>query len=71
MWTLNLRLLPGANATLTGVICGACKVKVFPYIAATALGTIPQTAIFSMFGSGATGGKNYQLIMGGVIFVVV
>ena len=71
MWTLNLRLLPGANATLTGVICGACKVKVIPYVAATALGTIPQTAIFSMLGSGATGGKSYQLIIGATIFVVV
>ncbi|MCC6547159.1 TVP38/TMEM64 family protein [Candidatus Sumerlaeota bacterium] len=71
LWTLNLRLLPGANATLTGVICGACKVKVLPYIAATALGTIPQTAIFSMLGSGATGGKNYQIFIGAGIFIVV
>ena len=70
-WTLNLRLFPAANATLTGLICGACKVTVWEYMAATALGTIPQTVIFTMLGSGATKGKTSQIVIGGLIFVIV
>lgn len=70
-WTLNLRLLPVANATVTGLICGACKVGVFDYLAATAIGAIPQTVIFTMFGSGAAKGKYDQIVIGLLIFVVV
>ena len=70
MWTLYARLFPLANATLTSVICGCCRVPVRTYLAANFLGFIPLTIVFAVFGSGATKGNVMQLSIGSGLFLV-
>ena len=63
-WVLYGRLFPFSNATLASLFCGSCKVKFFPYIAASFLGFIPLAVVFSIFGSGSMNGNYTQIIIG-------
>ena len=68
-WTLYFRLFPLSNATLTGLICGTCKVDLKSYLLASAIGFTPMTVIFAMFGSGAAKANHLQLALGLVLFL--
>lgn len=70
-YTLNLRLFPFTNATLTSLLCGLCRVDFRDYTAANIIGFLPLTIVFCVFGSGAAKGKWYQLLLGTVLFIVV
>ncbi len=70
-YTLNLRLFPFTNATLTSLLCGLCRVDFREYTAANIIGFLPLTIVFCVFGSGAAKGKWYQLALGTVLFIVV
>lgn len=71
MGTLYMRLFPGSNAVMTGLICGLCKIPRKPYWTANFIGFLPQTLIFCTFGSAAAKAKTEQIIMGIVIFIVI
>lgn len=69
-WVLYLRLFPASNATLTSLLCGCLKVDFRAYTTANAIGFIPLTVIFAMFGSGAAKGNSSQLVIGGVLLLI-
>lgn len=69
LWTLYPRLFPLANATLTSLICGTCKVNLRAYLAASAIGFLPLTIVFAVFGSGAAKSSALQIGLGSVLFL--
>ena len=50
--TLTLRLLPVGNNLLTNLVAGVSGLAVAPFLAASALGFLPQTAVFVLAGAG-------------------
>jgi uncharacterized membrane protein YdjX (TVP38/TMEM64 family) len=47
---LTIRLLPVAPFSATNIVCGAARVRIFPFLAATAIGIAPYILAFAAFG---------------------
>ena len=63
-WVLYCRLFPFANASITGIFCGCCKVSFRHYLAGSMLGFIPLTIVFAVFGSAGMSGSIMQIALG-------
>jgi uncharacterized membrane protein YdjX (TVP38/TMEM64 family) len=50
--TLVVRFMPVGSNLLTNLLAGVSSVPALPFLAATAVGHLPQTAIFALLGSG-------------------
>ncbi len=70
-WVLYGRLVPFANATVTSLLCGSCKVPFRPYLAGSLLGFIPLAVVFTIFGSGGVKGNYYQVALGIVLIAAI
>ena len=70
-WVLYMRLFPLSNATLAGLVCGACRIPVGAYLAGSLLGFVPLTFVFAIFGSGGVKGNFYQVALGTVLLLLV
>ncbi len=66
--TLTLRLLPVGNNLLLNLLAGVSAVPALPFLAASALGYLPQTIVFALIGSGAHVERGMQLLIGIVLF---
>jgi uncharacterized membrane protein YdjX (TVP38/TMEM64 family) len=67
--TLTLRLLPiGSNIALN-ILAGMLAIPALPYLAASALGYLPQTLIFALLGSGAVVAEGTRIGIGIALFV--
>ena len=68
--TLTLRLLPvGSNVALS-LLAGVSGVAAAPFLAASALGYVPQTVVFVLLGGGVHVGQEAQLALAAVLFIV-
>jgi uncharacterized membrane protein YdjX (TVP38/TMEM64 family) len=68
--TLTLRLLPIGSNLATNLLAGASAVAAMPFLAASALGYLPQTVIFSLIAAGVRVDREAQLGMGVALFVL-
>ena len=68
--TLMLRLLPVSSNVLVNLLAGAACVPVGRFLAATLVGYLPQTLIFSLLGSGAKVGRAEQIAAAAALFVL-
>jgi uncharacterized membrane protein YdjX (TVP38/TMEM64 family) len=66
--TLTLRLLPVGNNLLLNLAAGVCGLRAAPFLAASLLGYLPQTAIFALAGSGTQVDRRLQLVVGAALF---
>lgn len=66
--TLMLRLLPIGNNLATNLLAGVSGVGAVPFFAGSALGYLPQTAIFALLGAGVRLGGRWELALAGVGF---
>ena len=66
--TLTLRLMPVGSNILLNLAAGLSSVRILPFLAASAIGFIPQTVIFSMFGQGSAPAHGQMLLLGGAMF---
>lgn len=66
--TLTLRLLPLGNNLLTNLAAGSMPVPAFPFLAASAIGYLPQTIIFALLGSGTAVDRRLQLALAVLLF---
>jgi uncharacterized membrane protein YdjX (TVP38/TMEM64 family) len=66
--TLTLRLLPVGNNLLLNLAAGLSSVRLLPFIAASAIGFIPQTLVFALFGHGSLPNHTHMLALGGGMF---
>jgi uncharacterized membrane protein YdjX (TVP38/TMEM64 family) len=68
--TLTLRLLPVGSNILLNLAAGLSSVRALPFLAASAIGFIPQTAIFAFFGQGSAPSHGHMIVIGGALFAV-
>ena len=66
---LMLRLMPIGNNLLLNLAAGLTSVRMMPFLAASALGFIPQTLVFAMLGKGSMQNHAYLLLLGGLTFL--
>lgn len=68
--TLMLRLMPVGNNLLLNLAAGLTSVRMLPFVAASALGFIPQTLVFALFGKGSVPDHTHILLLGVGTFIV-
>ena len=70
MTTLTLRLMPVGSNILLNLAAGLSSVRAAPFLAASALGFIPQTIVFAFIGRGSAPSHAHVLALGVALFVV-
>ncbi len=66
--TLTLRLLPVGNNLALNLLAGVSGMRAGPFLTASLLGYLPQTAVFALAGGGVHVGRTLQLGLGVVLF---
>ncbi len=66
--SLTLRLLPVGNNLVLNLLAGVSALPAWPFLAATLLGYLPQTAVFALAGSGVHVDRAYQIGLAAVLF---
>ena len=61
--TLALRLLPVGNNLALNLLAGMAGIAPLPFLAASALGYLPQTAVFALLGKGVRVDGAWQMAM--------
>jgi uncharacterized membrane protein YdjX (TVP38/TMEM64 family) len=67
---LSLRLMPVGNNLLLNLAAGLTTVRLLPFVAASAVGFIPQTLVFALLGQGSLPSHGPALWVGGIMFVL-
>ncbi len=67
--TLLIRFLPAGSNLLTNLAAGVSRVGWLPFVAGSALGYIPQTAVFALVGSGIGVDPVWRIGLSVVLFV--
>jgi len=68
--TLTLRLLPVGSNLALNLLAGLSGIPALPFIAASAIGYLPQTAVFALLGKGVRVNGAVQIALGVALFVV-
>ena len=68
--TLLIRLLPVGSNLATNLVAGLSSAALVPFLAASALGHLPQTLVFSLIGSGINVDPEARISLGIVLFAV-
>ena len=68
--TLALRLLPVGNNLALNLLAGVAGIPALPFLAGSALGYLPQTAIFALAGAGVAVERDGQLLLAALLFLV-
>jgi uncharacterized membrane protein YdjX (TVP38/TMEM64 family) len=67
---LALRLLPVGNNLALNLLAGLSGIPFWPFLAASALGYLPQTVIFALLGKGVRVDGMWQMALAGGLLVV-
>ncbi|MDD2705038.1 MAG: VTT domain-containing protein [Acidocella sp.] len=62
--TLMLRLMPVGSNILLNLAAGLSSVRAIPFLAASAIGFVPQTLVFALFGQGSAPSHEHMLLLG-------
>lgn len=68
--TLALRLLPVGNNLALNLLAGMAAIPMLPFVAASALGYVPQTVVFALVGKGVRVDGAWQLGLAVALFTV-
>jgi uncharacterized membrane protein YdjX (TVP38/TMEM64 family) len=68
--TLALRLLPVGNNLALNLLAGMAGIAPTPFLAASALGYVPQTAVFALLGKGVRVDGAWQIGLAAGLFAV-
>lgn len=68
--TLTLRLLPVGSNLLLNLLAGVSGVAAGPFLAASALGYVPQTAVFALLGGGVRVSQGMQIVVAAVLLAL-
>lgn len=68
--TLMLRLLPVGNNLLLNLAAGVSSAAALPFVAGSALGYLPQTAVFVLAGAGTQLGHSSQVALAALLLVL-
>jgi len=67
--TLIVRLLPVGSNVGFSLLAGVSAVRAVPFLAASAIGYLPQTLVFTLLGSGVGVADWARITLGGVLFL--
>ncbi|GAN71914.1 DedA family protein [Acetobacter syzygii] len=67
---LTLRLLPVGSALLLNLLGGVSGMALWPFVAATLLGALPQNAVVVLLGAGVQVGAGWQYGAGALLFAL-
>ena len=67
---LTLRLLPVGSALLLNLLGGVSGMALWPFVAATLLGALPQNAVVVLLGAGVLVGAGWQYGAGALLFAL-
>lgn len=67
---LMIRLLPVGSNLVTNLVCGVSSASLWPFLAASAVGHLPQTVVFALVGSGIHVDPTFRIGLGVVLFVI-
>ncbi|MCQ4158839.1 VTT domain-containing protein [Roseomonas sp. GC11] len=67
--TLALRLLPIGNNLALNLLAGMAGIPAAAFLAGSAIGYLPQTAIFALAGAGIAVDRGSQLLLAALLFV--
>jgi uncharacterized membrane protein YdjX (TVP38/TMEM64 family) len=68
--TLVIRLLPVGSNPVTNLAAGVTSVRALPFVLGSAIGYIPQTAVFALVGSGVNLSAVLRIGLGVALFVI-
>jgi uncharacterized membrane protein YdjX (TVP38/TMEM64 family) len=68
--TLAIRLLPTGNNLALNLLAGVSSLRAAPFLAASAIGYLPQTVIFALMGHGSELGRGTDLAISISLLVV-
>jgi uncharacterized membrane protein YdjX (TVP38/TMEM64 family) len=68
--SLTLRLLPVGNNVVLNLLAGLSSVSAQAFLAASAIGYLPQTLVFGLLGSGVQVSHTTQIALAVILFVV-
>lgn len=68
--TLALRLLPVGSNLALNLLAGMAAIPMLPFVAASALGYVPQTVVFALLGKGVRVDGAWQLALAVALFAV-
>ena len=68
--TVALRLLPVGNNLAVNLLAGLSAVPAAPFLLGSALGYVPQTAVFALLGDGVAVDRTAQLALGAALFAL-
>jgi uncharacterized membrane protein YdjX (TVP38/TMEM64 family) len=68
--TLTLRLLPVGSNLLLNLLAGVSSVAAGPFVAASVLGYVPQTAVFALLGGGVRVSQGAQVAVAAVLLAL-
>jgi uncharacterized membrane protein YdjX (TVP38/TMEM64 family) len=68
--TLALRLLPVGNNLALNLLAGMAGLRFLPFLAASAIGYLPQTVVFALLGKGIRVEGAWQLGLAAVLFAL-
>ena len=68
--TLAIRLLPVGHNLTFNIVAGVSSVSAAPFLLASALGYVPQTAVFALLGGGVRVSQGTQLLLGAALLVL-
>ena len=66
---LTFRLLPVGSSLALNLAAGVLGIGAWPFFAATVLGSLPQTVIFTLLGAGTRIGHTAQIVLALLLFV--
>lgn len=69
--TIIIRLLPVGSNFLTSLAAGATGVPLAGFVFGSAIGYLPQMAVFALMGSGVDLGEGWQITLGIALFAVL
>lgn len=67
---VTLRLLPVGSSLLLNLFAGVSGLPFTPFVAATTVGSLPQTIIFVLLGSGVQLDGRGQIVMAALLFLI-
>lgn len=67
--TLALRLLPIGNNLALNLLAGLAGIPALAFLSGSAIGYLPQTAIFALAGAGIAVDRSSQLLLAALLFV--
>jgi uncharacterized membrane protein YdjX (TVP38/TMEM64 family) len=67
---LALRLLPVGNNLALNLLAGLSGIALWPFLAASALGYLPQTIIFALLGKGVRVDGTWQMVLAAALLLV-